>query len=53
MIYLAVWDTYNFYANATLGTSVSIDWKMEDNITVTQSYPGEFSTGNFGYAFTK
>ena len=51
-IYLAVWDTYNFLANATQGTSVSIDWKMEDHIT-TKKYSGEFSDGTIAYAFTK
>ncbi|XP_053383373.1 uncharacterized protein LOC123564671 [Mercenaria mercenaria] len=53
MIYLAVGKTYNFLATATLGTSVTIDWKMEDTVTETQTYPGQFTSGNLAYAFTK
>ncbi|XP_053393015.1 uncharacterized protein LOC123564401 isoform X2 [Mercenaria mercenaria] len=53
MIYLAVGDTYNFFANATSGTNMSLDWQMEENITETQTYSGEFSIGYLAYAFTK
>lgn len=50
--YMEVGQPYDFYANGTGGTNVTIDWILEDLNNETRFYEHEFSTGPLNsYAF--
>lgn len=53
IIYVAVGDVYRFEATATDGTNITLDWDMELNSTISNTYLGLFSTGELNYFFER
>ena len=51
--YVAVGTSYQFQADAALGTNVTLDWYMENGTVEQRFYGGNFTGGILDYTFVE